>query len=202
MLRVHKPVGERAFFGTSWHTDNTFFAKPSAVTLLYGVTIPPIGGDTLFASCEAAWERLSPPLQSMLRGLRAVHSAGRAYDPATTGTAKYEGRAAINYRYSDAIYDEVEHPVVRTHPQTGRQGLFVNPMFTERIAGLSSDESRAILDLLYAHSVRPEFTCRVRWTPGTLTLWDNRCTQHYALDDYPDHERLMFRVTVGGDEPR
>lgn len=202
MIRVHKPAGERAFFGTSWHTDNTFFTRPTAVTLLYGVTIPPVGGDTLFASTEAAWAALSPTMQSILRDLRAVHSASRAYDPATTGTAKYEGKAAIRYRYSDSIYEEVEHPVVRTHPETGRPGLFVNPMFTQRIAGLAENESRAILEMLYAHCVRPEFTCRVRWAPGTLTIWDNRCTQHYALDDYPDHERLMFRVTVTGEEPR
>jgi taurine dioxygenase len=202
MLRVWKPAGERAFFGTSWHTDNTFFARPSAVTLLYGVTIPPVGGDTLYASSHGAWETLSPALQAMLRDLRAVHSAARAYDPATTGTAKYEGKAAIQYRYSDSIYEEVEHPVVRTHPETGRLGLFVNPMFTQRIVGLPADESRALLDMLYAHSVRPELTCRIRWAPGTLTIWDNRCTQHYALDDYPDHERLMYRVTVTGHEPR
>jgi len=158
MLRVHKPAGEAACFGTSWHTDNTFFAAPSAVTLLYGVTIPPAGGDTLYASTEAAWDGLSPAMQGMLRGLRAVHSAGSAYDPATTGTAKYEGKAAINYRFSDSIYDEVEHPVVRTHPETGRLGLFVNPMFTQRIAGLAEHESRALLDMLYAHIVRPEYT--------------------------------------------
>jgi len=201
MIRVHKPAGERAFFGTSWHTDNTFFARPSGATLLYGVTIPPIGGDTLFASTEAAWSSLSPAFQSMIRPLVAIHSAGRAYDPATTGTAKYEGKAAINYKFSESIYDEVTHPVVRTHPDTGRLSLFVNPMFTERITDLAADESRAILELLYAHIVKPEFTCRVRWAPGTLTIWDNRCTQHYALDDYPDHERLMLRVTVGGEEP-
>ena len=202
ILRVYKPKGERAFFGTSWHTDNTFFAKPSALTLLYGVTIPPAGGDTLFASMYAAWESLSPPMQAMLRELRAVHSAGRAYDPKTTGTAKYEGRAAISYRYSDAIWDEVLHPLVRTHPETGRLGLFVNPMFTQRIDGLAEHESRALLEMLYAHAVRPEWSCRVRWAPGTLVLWDNRCTQHYALDDYPDHERLMYRVTVAGETPR
>lgn len=202
MLRVHKPAGEPACFGTSWHTDNTFFERPSGVTLLYGVTIPPVGGDTLYASTEAAWDGLSSTMQSMIRDLRAVHSAGSAYDPATTGTDKYEGKAAINYRYSDAIYEETEHPMVRTHPETGRLGLFVNPMFTQRIVGLSDDESRALLDMLFAHSVRPEFTCRVRWAPGTLTIWDNRCTAHYALDDYHGHERLMFRVTVTGDAPR
>lgn len=202
MLRVHKPAGEPACFGTSWHTDNTFFERPSGVTLLYGVTIPPVGGDTLYASTEAAWDALSPTMQSMLRELSCVHSAGDAYDPATTGTDKYEGKAAINYRYSDAIYEEHEHPLVRTHPETGRLGLFVNPMFTQRIVGLTDDESRALLDMLFAHIVRPEFTCRVRWAPGTLTIWDNRCTAHNALDDYHGHERLMYRVTVTGDVPR
>jgi taurine dioxygenase len=202
MLRVHKPAHEPACFGTSWHTDNTFFERPSATTLLYGVTIPPVGGDTLFASTRAAFEGLSPAMQTMLRDLRAIHSATRAYDPSTTGTAKYEGKAAINYRFSDAIREEHEHPVVRTHPETGRLSLFVNPMFTQRIVGLHENESRALLEMLYTHIVRPEYTCRVGWAPGTLTIWDNRCTQHYALDDYHGHERLMFRVTITGDVPR
>jgi taurine dioxygenase len=149
----------------------------------------------------AAWDALSPSMQSMLEGLRAVHSASDAYDPATTGDAKYKGEAAINYRYSESIYDEVEHPVVRTHPETGRKGIFVNPMFTQRIVGLEQHESRALLEMLYAHSVRPDFTCRVRWAPGTLTIWDNRCTQHYAMNDYHGHERLMYRITVTGERP-
>jgi taurine dioxygenase len=201
MIRVWKPKGERAFFGTSWHTDNTFFEKPSAAVILFGDTIPPVGGDTLYASMGAAYEALSPKMQSFVKGLTAVHSAARAYDPKTTGDAKYKGEAAITYTFSDSIYDEVEHPVVRTHPETGRLGLFVNPMFTLRIKELETDESEALLAFLYAHATRPELTCRVRWQPGSLVIWDNRCTQHYAIDDYPDYERVMYRVTVSGSKP-
>ena len=201
MLRVWKPAGESASFGTGWHTDNTFFEEPSLAGVLYGVTIPPYGGDTLFASMRRAFDALSPALQHFFEGLRAVHSASRAYDPATTGDAKYQGEAAINYRMSDAVYAETEHPLVRTHPETGRKGIFVNPMFTQRIVGLADHESEALLHLLYDHATRPDFTCRMRWEPGTLLVWDNRCTQHYALDDYQEFERLMFRVTVSGDRP-
>jgi len=201
MIRVRKPAGESAFFGTGWHSDNSFFQEPSAITVLYAETVPPTGGDTLFASMERAYDALSPSLQAFLAPLRAVHSASDAYDPRTTGDAKYRGETAISYTYSDAIYDEVEHPVVRTHPETGRKSLYVNPMFTQRVVGLHGNESRALLDMLYEHATRPDFTCRVRWQPGTLTLWDNRCVQHYALDDYAEFERVMYRVTVKGTRP-
>ncbi len=201
ILRVWKPADEPACFGTSWHSDNTFFECPSKASLLYAVKLPPVGGDTLYASMSAAWDALSPTMKSLLGDLRAVHSASSAYDPKTTGDDKYQGGAAINYRFSESIYEEVEHPLVRTHPETKRRGIFVNPMFTQRIVGMEEHESRALLDMLYAHSVRPDFTCRIRWQPGTLTIWDNRCTQHYAMNDYYGHERLMYRITVNGDRP-
>ena len=201
IIRVLKPKGESAFFGTGWHSDNSFLECPSAITILYGETIPPQGGDTLFASMERAWEALSVPLRGFLAGLRAVHIAARAYAPNVTGEAKYRGEAPITYTLSDAIYDEVEHPIARTHPETGRTSLYVNAMFTQRIVGLEAHESEALLTMLYRHVARPDFTCRVRWQPGTVTLWDNRCVQHYALDDYRDFERVMYRVTVAGDRP-
>jgi taurine dioxygenase len=201
IIRVLKPAGERAFFGTSWHTDNSFFEKPTSFTILYGETIPAVGGDTLFASMEKAYETLSPPIQRFLEPLSAVHSASRAYDPRTTGDAKYRGEAPITYTYSAAIYDEVEHPVVRTHPETGRRSLYVNAMFTQRIVGLAPHESRALLEMLYAHATRPELTCRLRWASGSLALWDNRSVQHYAVDDYADFERVMYRVTLAGTRP-
>ncbi len=201
IIRVLKPVGEHAFFGTSWHSDNSFFETPSSFTLLFAEEAPPVGGDTLFASMEAALDRLSPTLRAFLTPLRAVHSASRAYDPRTTGEAKYRGETAITYRFSDAIYEEVEHPLVRTHPETHRQGLYVNPMFTQRIVGLNPGESDALLAFLYTHAVQPEFTCRVRWQPGTLVIWDNRSLQHYAIDDYAEYERLLYRVTLAGEHP-
>jgi taurine dioxygenase len=148
-----------------------------------------------------ARDALSPTMKELLEGLTAVHSATRAYDPAVTGEAKYRGDAAISYRYSEAVNEEHTHPVIRTHPETGRKCIFVNPMFTLRIEGLAASESSALLDFLYRHTTGPQFTCRVHWAPKTLLLWDNRCTQHYALDDYPDYDRLMFRVSVSGDRP-
>jgi taurine dioxygenase len=201
IIRVLKPAGEAAFFGTSWHTDNSFFAEPTSITILYGETLPPVGGDTVFASMEKAYQTLSEPMRRFLEPLQAVHSASRAYDPRTTGDAKYRGEAPITYTWSDAIYDEVVHPVVRTHPETGRRSLYVNAMFTQRIVGLTPAESRAVLDLLYAHAARIEFQCRVRWASGSLALWDNRSVQHYAIDDYADFERVMYRVTLAGTKP-
>jgi taurine dioxygenase len=202
LVRVWKPKGEPASFGVGWHSDNSFFAKPSKASLLYGVTIPPYGGDTLFASMEKAFASLSPAMQRFLEPLHAVHSAARAYDPKVTGEHKYRGEAPIQYRYDEqAIYSEVVHPVIRKHPESGRKSIFVNPMFTQRIVELSEAESRAVLDFLFTHSVRPEFTCRLRWEPRTLAVWDNRSVQHYAMDDYRDFERLMYRATVRGDEP-
>ena len=201
MLRVYKPAGQSAFFGTSWHTDNTFFERLSAITVLHGVTIPPYGGDTLYASTERAWDGLSEPMQRFLEPLSAMHSARPAFDPSVTGDAKYQGDAPIKYHMSDAVYAEVVHPVICTHPETGRKSIFVNPMFTTRINELEAHESEAVLRMLYAHVTRPEYTCRVHWAPKSLVVWDNRQTQHYAVDDYPNHERLMFRVTIRGDRP-
>jgi taurine dioxygenase len=201
LVHVRKPAGESASFGTGWHTDNSFFAKPSLGSVLYGKTIPPFGGDTIFASTERAYEALSEDMRRMLAGLRAVHSASRAYDPANVGEHKYRGEAPISYRWTDSIRDEVLHPVVRTHPETGRKSIYVNPMFTLRIEGLARAESDALLRLLFDHCSKPDWTCRFRWTQGAVAMWDNRCTWHYALDDYREFERLMHRVTIAGDIP-
>jgi taurine dioxygenase len=201
IIRVHKPAGESASFGVGWHTDNSFFERPSMATCLYAHEVPPFGGDTLFASMERAYDALSDTLKGWLDSAVAVHSASRAYDPKNTGDAKYQGKAAINYTYSDAISNEVEHPVLRTHPETGRKSLYVNAMFTQQILGLHEAESEALLRLLFEHCVRPEFSCRFRWESGSLALWDNRCVQHYALDDYREYERLLYRVTISGDRP-
>ena len=140
-------------------------------------------------------------MRRFLEPLSAIHSARTAYDPKTTGEAKYRGETAIQYTYSETIYEEVVHPLVRTHPVTGRRSLYVNPMFTQQIVGLSKPESAALLALLYDLSTRPELTCRVQWENGTLTMWDNRWLQHYAIDDYADYERIMYRVTIQGERP-
>lgn len=201
VIRVLKPAGEEAFFGTSWHTDNSFFERPSSFTVLYGDEIPPVGGDTEYASMAAAYDHLSEPMKVFLEPLTAIHSATTAYDPRTTGDAKYKGEAAITYTYSDSIHDEVEHPVIRRHTSSGRDCLYVNPMFTQRIVGLNPVESDALLAMLYQHATRPDFTCRFRWQPGTLAIWDNRAVLHYAIDDYRDFQRVMYRVTIEGERP-
>ena len=201
IIEVRKPKGEPAFFGTSWHTDNSFFERPSGTTVLYGETVPPAGGDTVFASMERAYATLSEPMRQLLEPLRALHTAADAYDPRTTGDAKYKGETAIRYTFSDAIYERIDHPVVRTHPVTGRKSLYVNEMFTEQILGLEKHESDALLPMLFEHATRQDFTCRFRWEPGSVAIWDNRCVQHYAIDDYSDYERVMYRVTLQGERP-
>jgi taurine dioxygenase len=140
-------------------------------------------------------------MRRFLEPLAAVHSASSAYDPRTTGDAKYRGEAPITYTYSDAIWDEVLHPVVRTHPESGRKSLYVNPMFTQRIDGLGKHESDSLLAMLHAHCQRIEFQCRFAWRPGSLAIWDNRSVQHYAIDDYEDFDRVMYRVTLQGEKP-
>lgn len=201
IIEVRKPKGEQAFFGTSWHTDNSFFEQPSGTTVLYGETIPPVGGDTVFASMALAYETLSDPMKRFLEPLHALHTAADAYDPRTTGDEKYKGETAITYTFSDSIYERVEHPVIRTHPATGQKLIYVNAMFTEEIVGLERHESDALLQMLFQHATRQEFTCRFRWEPGSVAIWDNRCVQHYAIDDYPDYERVMYRVTLQGERP-
>ena len=197
ITKVFKPAGESASFGTGWHTDNSFFETPSMGSVLYGKTIPPFGGDTLFANQYLAYDALSKTMKEMLGGLKAIHSASDAYT--VDGTqSKYDKKTAITYSWDDSIMDEVEHPVIRTHPETGRKALYVNDMFTLRIQGMSKAESRALLNYLFIHATRPEFCCRFRWSENAVAIWDNRCMQHYAVDDYQAYERLMYRVTIKG----
>lgn len=200
MIRMLKPAGESASFGVGWHTDNSFFEKPSLGSIVYSHIVPPEGGDTLFANQYVAYERLSAGMKRLLDGLNAVHSAKYAYT-SQSAEEKYAGKTAITYRRSESVYDEVTHSVVRTHPVTGKKALYVNPMFTIRFEDMSEEESKPLLNYLFEHCVRPEFGCRVNWDPNMVTMWDNRCVQHYAVDDYQAHERLLYRVTVNGDKP-
>lgn len=200
LTKVLKPAGQSASFGTGWHSDNSFQACPSLGSILYGKIIPPFGGDTLFANQIAAYERLPDEMKRKLDGLHAVHSASEAYTVEGT-KEKFEKKTPITYSWDDSIMDEVLHPVVRTHPITGKKALFVNAMFTLRIADVPQEESRELLDFLFDHATRPEFCCRFRWRENALAIWDNRSVQHYAVDDYQDYERLMYRVTIEGDRP-
>jgi alpha-ketoglutarate-dependent taurine dioxygenase len=179
--------------GIMWHTDVTFVARPPLGSILRAVVIPPSGGDTLFSDQVAAFAGLSPALQSFLRGLTAVHNGHAQFKGILdrVGEGRWEGKPFT-------ALEPVEHPVVRTHPET----LFVNPGFTARIKELTRSESDALLAYLFAHAVKPEHTVRHHWHEGDVAFWDNRSTQHMVVGDYGDQHRVIQRVTLKGDEPR
>jgi len=181
-----------------WHTDVTFIETPPMGAVLHARQLPPVGGDTMWASMTAAYRALSKPMQAFLQGLEAVHDFSYAFTP--QGLA---GSQAGVERYAKAVAANppVIHPVIRTHPETGEPGIFVNSVFTSRIKGLRREESRALMDFLNRHIQQPEFVVRWRWTPGAVAFWDNRCTQHRAVDDFLPHRRVMHRATVLGEKP-
>ena len=181
-----------------WHTDMTYSAEPPMAGILYSRLIPPQGGDTLWADMHAAYLALSSSLRGLLDPLDAVHDLARAFPPQhravqESGADKYAEKMKAN--------PPVLHPVVRTHPETGEDCLFVNEGFTTAIQGLAKKESDDLLAFLFAHVNRPEFAMRWRWKPNTLAMWDNRCTQHYAVNDYLPHRRIMHRATLKGSRP-
>ena len=178
-----------------WHTDVTFLDTPAFASILYMVEAPEVGGDTMWASLQDAYDRLATPVREMCDQLVAIH-----HDPWFAATVDERGGYSWNGEWRKKLLPAV-HPVVRTHPENGRKGLFVNEHFTQMILGLSKIESDAILDMLYRHCVQPEFTCRFRWRPGSVAFWDNGATLHYALDDYGLTPRLAHRVTLRGDRP-
>lgn len=182
----------------NWHTDVTFINTPPAVAILASKLLPESGGDTLWASGIAAFEALSAPLKSLLEGLHAEHDFKKSFQE-----YKYRRTAEEHQRWQEAVakHPPVQHPVIRTHPVSGRKALFVNEGFTTRIVELSEKESDAVLALLYAHATKPEFQVRWRWRPNDVAIWDNRVTQHYANADYYPARRVMHRATVLGDRP-
>jgi taurine dioxygenase len=195
IINVAKLPHETVNFGGIWHSDTTYLARPPMATLLVARELPPTGGDTMFASMYAAYEALSPALQDLLAGLRAVNSSALA-DVSKTREDR------IRDSGDDTVADyEAEHPVVRTHPETGRKSLYVNVAHTARFAGMTEAESRPLLQYLFEHQVRPEFTCRFRWQVGSLAMWDNRCAMHNPINDYHGYTRRMHRITLAGDVP-
>jgi taurine dioxygenase len=201
IFEVVKEEQETTNFGGNWHSDTTYLAKPPAATLLYAVETPTHGGDTLYASTRAAYEALSEGLRDMLDGLVGVNSAGLKYGGGRSQMHSNIGGMKVHDTDRAEEY-EAEHPVVRTHPETRRKALYVSRSHTIRFRDMSEAESRPLIEFLQEHQTRPEFTCRVRWSPGTLTVWDNRCTQHNAVNDYHGQRRRMRRLTVGPELPR
>jgi taurine dioxygenase len=197
IIEVKKLEHERTNFGGIWHSDTTYLEQPPMGSMLLAREVPPFGGDTLFASQYAAYEALSEGMRKLLDPLRAISSSAKA-DVSKTR----EDRIASDGR-ADAKKDYVaSHPVVRTHPETGRKALYVNVAHTVRFEGLTEEESAPLLQFLFQHQVKPEFTCRLVWQPGTLAFWDNRCVQHNPVNDYHGYRRLMHRITLAGDTPR
>jgi taurine dioxygenase len=200
IFEVVKEEAETVNFGGNWHSDTAYLEQPPLATLLYALETPKTGGDTLFASTTAAYDALSEGMRALVDKLVGVNSAslkvtgGRRKMHSTIGSMKvHDTENADQY--------ESEHPVVRTHPETGRKALYLSRSHTICFRDMSEEESRPLIDFLQAHQTRPEFTCRVRWSPGTLTVWDNRCTQHNAVNDYHGQRRRMRRLTVGAQKP-
>lgn len=199
IVTIVREPGDERIVGEDWHTDTTMMAAPPMGAILYGVDIPAVGGDTLFANQYLAYEMLSAGMKSFLAGLRCAHSDRMVVGPASPFAGK-RSTATIN----DADWTETVslHPVVRTHPETGRKALFVNHSYSVCFEGMSEDESKPLLNWLMDWGHRPEFTCRFRWTPGAVAFWDNRCVKHLALHDVHGHRRVMRRVQIAGDTPR
>ena len=195
IAEVRKEPEQERNIGNGWHTDHSYDEAPALGSMLYAREVPRTGGDTLFASMYAAYEALSDGLKSTLEGLKALHSSRHVF-----GAEAQARRGDLNGRLRNAelATQDAVHPVVIRHPDTGRKALYVNPGFTVRFDRWTEEESRALLDYLYRHAVRPEFTCRFHWQEGSLALWDNRSTWHFALNDYQGERRLLHRITING----
>lgn len=195
LLIIDKKPDDKLVFGWEWHSDTTNLQTPPLGSVLAARILPSVGGDTLFANQYLAYETLSEGMKRMISGLNAVHSNGRIL-----ATIQANDILPTGEGHDHATLSAV-HPVVRTHPDTGKKALYVNTLHTERFEHMSIAESVPLLRFLYEHSTRPEFTCRFRWRKGSIAFWDNRCCQHLALDDYPGQRRLMHRVQIRGTRP-
>jgi len=192
VLEILKTEADGYAFGNVWHTDGSNYRIPPRATMLYAVELPPAGGDTLVANMYAAYDTLSDGMKALLAGLRGINVGERQLSFASK-ISGMEKKDPGDEQVTTA------HPVVRTHPETGRKALYVGHR-TERFEDMTAAESAPLISYLRQHAVRPEFTCRLVWQPGSLAIWDNRCTQHYAVDDYAGHRRRMHRITIEGDE--
>jgi taurine dioxygenase len=196
IIEVKKLEHEKVNFGGVWHSDTTYLEKPPMGSMLLSKEIPPYGGDTLFACQYAAYESLSDTMQRLLEGLQGINSSAKADVSKTReDRIKSDGNESLPKSFSSS------HPVVRTHPETGRKALFVNTAHTTGIEGLTDKESASLLSFLFEHQVKPEFTCRWAWEPDALAFWDNRCAQHNPINDYHGFRRVLHRITLQGDKP-
>jgi taurine dioxygenase len=193
VMEIIKESTDKINFGGGWHSDMSFLETSAIGSILYALELPEYGGDTLFASQAAAYDALSEGLKRTLEGLSAVHSAAREYSSSGHSAQK---RGGMQVAEADGYVGEYVHPMVLTHPETGRKALYVNPAFTIRIEGWKSTESKALLEYLYQHCRYEGFTCRFAWAKGSVAFWDNRSVWHFALNDYPGQRRHMRRVTV------
>ena len=197
IIPVVKLEYETKNFGGIWHTDTAYLDTPPMATMLIAREVPPRGGDTLFANTYLAYETLSDGMKRMLEGMIAVnHSAKADVTRTREDRVRDGGKAEAKKEFIS------EHPVVRTHPETGRKGLYVNVGHTVRFKGMTEEESAPILNYLFQHQTRPEFTCRFNWRVGSMAFWDNRCVLHNPVNDYHGYRRVMHRVTLAGDKPR
>jgi taurine dioxygenase len=192
VMIIHADESSKRVAGETWHSDVSCDPEPPMGSILRIHTLPETGGDTLFASMYAAYEALSPVMQTFLQGLTAVHDGAPYYRSVNARIGRDDG---------SRNYPRAEHPVIRTHPESGREGLFVNEMFTTEIVGLKKAESDALLRFLFEHIRRPEFQLRFRWGRNSIAFWDNRCVQHQAIWDYWPQTRSGYRVTIKGDRP-
>lgn len=198
VIDVVREPGDRRIVGEDWHSDTPQVPEPPMGSILYGVEVPPYGGDTLFANQYLAYESLSPGLKRMLEGRRALHSDRRNAGPAQALNAA----RATKIRVVDEWRETANlHPVVRTHPETGRKALYVNRVTSIAFEDMTEEESAPLLQYLYAQASRPEFCCRFRWATGSVAFWDNRCAQHTAINDTGSFRRAMRRVQLIGDTP-
>lgn len=199
ILRLVREADETgANFGGHWHSDVTYQEAPALGSILYALDVPPVGGDTLFANQFLAYETLSSGMKELLDGLICIHSAKPIYGKDSLSSRSFHNMPIEQNETANA---EMEHPVVRTHPESGRKGLFVNTNFSIRFKGITAEESAPILNFLFEHASREAFTCRFRWQKGSVAFWDNRAAMHLALNDYNGYRREMHRVTVAGDSP-
>lgn len=193
IAEVRKEKEQKQNIGGGWHTDHSYDEIPAMGSILVARELPETGGDTMFASMYAAYNALSDGMKQTLGALRAVHSSRHIFGDATG--YRQQGEHAMK---NPQLVGDAVHPVVISHPESGRKALYVNPAFTVKFDGWTVEESRPLLEFLYRHAAQPEFTCRFRWAAGSVAFWDNRSTWHYALNDYHGEHRLLHRITVGG----